>query len=720
MPLPVSLKNLPFALKPMFPSLTNKFKGIDCPALLRKEKCDVINCIFKHPDEVLAMQKKMRSSSESYIHQYQSFYNQPTSHRGSHAEADESNGLKYATSPPMTQKVLPQIIPQSAPALPPPQPVKKSSPTPSASPTASKKPLFNQDRLRQIKKPSPKEEGEKKPVEPPISTPVFTSSNTTPLAKNRLAKNRLADLPAQSPATNNENKQLKRKSRFSSSPEESKKSRVEAPTKSETVHAIGADSKKSSEKRDTKDNVFKIVPRIPSQPKNNVTVPSENSLGADSHGENTPRDRPLETSLRESSPKESFVSKNPPKLSPQAVNPYPPSTLSERLKFLKEFYSLYKKQNQTEQDCIEMAVAAEYEIASSTNSSTYMNTVKQSIFKLRKAATTKDDYSIDSQYVATGAADWLALLRQNTVSRQNLVRNGYVMQVPQAPQVAEGSGDLDFLPEHDSRVNQDVKICAHCGNKFLRSEQMKRKNKCRYHPAKASFLKLNENLKNGNAYNSKVLSCCHQPVDEADEGCRRLPHHVFKCETPWEMHQEIPFITTKELCEKAPESTKKMKKLKAVGLDCEMGFTSKGFEVIRLTIVDYLSQEEILNHIVKPQGKIIDLNTDYSGVADIPENAMTFDSLRLVWSGLIGEDTILIGHGLENDLNVLRVIHTNIIDTAIKYSENTIDPKRKDSLKKLALKYLGKTIQQGQHDSLEDSVIAIEVVKERIAKRSSI
>ena len=34
---------------------------------------------------------------------------------------------------------------------------------------------------------------------------------------------------------------------------------------------------------------------------------------------------------------------------------------------------------------------------------------------------------------------------------------------------------------------------------------------------------------------------------------------------------------------------------------------------------------------------------------------------------LVGADTLLVGHALENDLRVLRVLHGRVVDTAILY-----------------------------------------------------
>ena len=77
---------------------------------------------------------------------------------------------------------------------------------------------------------------------------------------------------------------------------------------------------------------------------------------------------------------------------------------------------------------------------------------------------------------------------------------------------------------------------------------------------------------------------------------------------------------------------------------------------------------------------------------------------------------MLIGHGLENVLKAMRMLHKRVIDTAILYPKHKATPKFRYSLKQLAFEYLGRVIQTGEHDSGEDSLAAIDVVKHFIKK----
>ena len=67
---------------------------------------------------------------------------------------------------------------------------------------------------------------------------------------------------------------------------------------------------------------------------------------------------------------------------------------------------------------------------------------------------------------------------------------------------------------------------------------------------------------------------------------------------------------------------------------------------------------------------------------------------------LISEDTILIGHGINIDLIVLKIVHKNIVDTLKVFPHSGGWPK-KNSLKFLASHFLHRNIQQNsKHDTL--------------------
>ncbi|KAG0659836.1 RNA exonuclease 3, partial [Maudiozyma exigua] len=238
--------------------------------------------------------------------------------------------------------------------------------------------------------------------------------------------------------------------------------------------------------------------------------------------------------------------------------------------------------------------------------------------------------------------------------------------------------------------------CARCNTKFEKKNIMEN-TLCKYHPQKKVY---NRETK------THVFPCCGESTTSTSFmrlGCEKANHHVFKEDTYQELREISDFLKTTAI-----EGKKNV-----LALDCEMAFTSKGFEMVRLTIVDFFSSKTLFDEIVEPFGDVVDLNTLFSGihVGDM-KKAIPYEGImdRILTSDLINRNSILIGHGLENDLNVMRIIHDRIIDTAILYS----DGKYKTSLKNLTFETLSEKIQTGEHDSSQDAIATMNVIKKKI------
>lgn len=156
------------------------------------------------------------------------------------------------------------------------------------------------------------------------------------------------------------------------------------------------------------------------------------------------------------------------------------------------------------------------------------------------------------------------------------------------------------------------------------------------------------------------------------------------------------------------------------GLDCEMCYTTTGLELARVTVVAR-DGKLVYDSLVRPESEVIDYNTRFSGVsARDYTNGKCVKSLREVQNDLMGfvkADTILIGHGLENDLRALKMIHTTCIDTSVIFPHHFGLPYRR-SLKSLAVFVLKTTIQNSSngHDSCEDARTCIGLMLYRIQK----
>lgn len=75
---------------------------------------------------------------------------------------------------------------------------------------------------------------------------------------------------------------------------------------------------------------------------------------------------------------------------------------------------------------------------------------------------------------------------------------------------------------------------------------------------------------------------------------------------------------------------------------------------------------------------------------------------------LIAQETIMIGHSLENDLNALKLLHMRSVDTALLYPHPN-GPPFKPALRVLTERLLGRRIQAGSHDSVADAVATMEL-----------
>jgi hypothetical protein len=258
-----------------------------------------------------------------------------------------------------------------------------------------------------------------------------------------------------------------------------------------------------------------------------------------------------------------------------------------------------------------------------------------------------------------------------------LERNGYVVKVP------------DITDEYRS-----VEICNRCQENF-EMKDITDKTKCAFHERKRYVHN-----------NNRHWECCDQIIGES-QGCKTADHHVFKAKTGTDLQKLIPFVESPE--PKVKGGTKKI-----IGLDCEMGYTTKGLELLRLTVLDFYTGKSLFDEVIKPYGIVLDLNTQWSGVSSIPEDSMTLAELNdVLFNSLIDKETIIIGHGLENDLNTLRLIHHNVVDTSILYPKGLSN---KFSLKDLSFDLLDRKIQSGEHSSEEDSLAAIDIVKAHILK----
>uniref|UniRef100_A0A8D8QME3 RNA exonuclease 1 homolog n=1 Tax=Cacopsylla melanoneura TaxID=428564 RepID=A0A8D8QME3_9HEMI len=273
----------------------------------------------------------------------------------------------------------------------------------------------------------------------------------------------------------------------------------------------------------------------------------------------------------------------------------------------------------------------------------------------------------------------------------------------------------DVLPE-DKEEDAQEKICARCnksfylvssppgvaGNKTTAGNEsgnysyMTQEN-CHYH-----WGKVTKSWANG--VQNCIYSCCNEEQYKTS-GCVYAKLHVWSGLKTGINGPLDGYMKTK------PRKTPPPNGYGVYALDTEMVYTVHGLEVARVTVVN-VDGRLIYNTLVKPDCEIIDYNTKYSGISAKDYIKNPYKSLKDVQNDLMGfvsKDSIIVGHGLENDMRALKLIHSNIIDTSVLFPHAFGLPFRR-SLKSIVSQLLHQSIQSGTHDSFEDARACIDLI----------
>jgi len=151
---------------------------------------------------------------------------------------------------------------------------------------------------------------------------------------------------------------------------------------------------------------------------------------------------------------------------------------------------------------------------------------------------------------------------------------------------------------------------------------------------------------------------------------------------------------------------------KYLGLDCEMVGVEGGQSILARVVIVNSFGNLIYDKFVKPKEKVFDYRTWVSGIrsGDL-KDAYPFEQAQKEVADLI-KDRIVVGHALEHDFRALLLSHPFSLtrDTA-KYRPFQRSKGKPRKLKFLTKKYLGITIQSGEHKPDEDARAALALYK---------
>jgi DNA polymerase III epsilon subunit-like protein len=400
-------------------------------------------------------------------------------------------------------------------------------------------------------------------------------------------------------------------------------------------------------------------------------------------------------------------------------------------------------------ELITMALDEEEKVAKE-NASIYSNIVKLRIVKLSKMNledwTTEVKAHLNSRYYkiepgeqpqgpkpfTTGlsAKEEIAISSKLVTPLEGLEPFGYVTRPP--------TGEETEQARKGALESKGWEKCDRCGGRFQvfpgRREDglLTTGGQCTHHPGKPLYppRKRTDHI---TGPRDAYYSCCNEALGTSS-GCTRGETHVFKVSEAKRLASILQFEKTPDQPGKGPQ--------RPVCFDCEMGYTTQGLELVRLTAVTWPEGKELLDILVRPFGEILDLNSRFSGIfpehyvsaipygSEAPDTASSAPEMETAPMQVVDSpaaarellfqhlqpDTPLIGHAIDNDLNACRIIHPTVIDTVLLYPHQAGLPIR-TSLKMLARRHLDRDIQTGGnrgHDSKEDSVATGDLVRAKV------
>ncbi|GAA6032601.1 hypothetical protein JCM8097_004835 [Rhodosporidiobolus ruineniae] len=359
------------------------------------------------------------------------------------------------------------------------------------------------------------------------------------------------------------------------------------------------------------------------------------------------------------------------------------------------------------------AVTQEESLYSRATKATYRNACISALARLKKRAparTVEETGTLEDEAArAVEKAEELegrltrARVAKFVASKEKLRSFDYMLEVP------SGAGG-DKVTEEGN-----VRVCDRCKKEFVVRGDLSEDDRhaCAYHYGRVVTEKIG-------GQKQRVWSCC--PAVGAPP-CQTGPH-VFKDEDPKLLHARVPFLPSSSLRSSSSSATDTAlpPAIDLAALDCELIYTTSGMSLARLTVLSASGSVLMDEHVRPPEGsRVLDLNTRFSGVkeGEVEGAVLDVQGVRRALAQFMDERTILVGHGVENDLKALRLVHTQVIDTAILFPHPNGGTWR-HSLRNLTKDILGKFIQQDDptigHSAADDASAALELVRWKVKK----
>ncbi|XP_058870872.1 RNA exonuclease 1 homolog isoform X1 [Acipenser ruthenus] len=281
-------------------------------------------------------------------------------------------------------------------------------------------------------------------------------------------------------------------------------------------------------------------------------------------------------------------------------------------------------------------------------------------------------------------------MREYLMTEEQLQEHGYPRPNPDRP-----GGAIVHTAAEKKVLDPFTKVCCRCGSEYTVSAtgNCVRREECTFHWGRLRRQRAPDGWET-------QYSCCSGAVGST--GCQVSKQHVQDARK----ENLDGYVQTFD----KPASQEGNPGVYA--LDCEMCYTKQGLELTRVTVINS-DLKVIYDTFVKPDSKVVDYNTRFSGVTeeDLENTTITIRDVQAVLLSMFSADSILIGHSLESDLLALKLIHSRVVDTAIVFPHRLGLPYKR-ALRTVMADYLKRIIQDNVegHDSSEDASACMELM----------